>query len=106
MSKVGIDDSLASLVERLSKLRIATPVNDPNYKKITEQYMEASDRQTAAIGKAIDDVNQDYLDFSKEINVAISSINDALNNIKNVASAIEQVAKVLDILGKVFIKLT
>ncbi|OPY84742.1 MAG: hypothetical protein A4E71_02512 [Smithella sp. PtaU1.Bin162] len=106
MSRVEIDDKLASLVQRLSALRIATPISNPNYKKITEQYREASDRQTAAIGKAIDDADKDYLDFSKAMNAAITSINEALENIKKVAQTIERIAKVLDVLGKVFEKLT
>lgn len=105
MSKVEIDDKLASLVERLSALRIATPIDDPNYKTITEQYREVSDRQTAAIGKAIDDADQDYLDFSKGIQDAIAAINDTLKKIKKVAETIELVAKVLDIAGKVFARL-
>jgi len=102
MSKVQIDSELALLVAKLSELRIATPINNRNYKKITKQYREASERQTAAIDKAIDDSDQNYLEFSKEIKTAIESLNAALESIKKVANAIEQVAKVLDILGKIF----
>ena len=105
MSNVAIDGELARLVERLSKLRIATPIDDPNYDAITEQYKEASDRQTEAIGKAIDDADQNYLNFSKEIKVAITAINRALKDIQKIAQAIEQVAKVLEIVGKILGKL-
>ena len=41
-------------VARLSALLIATPINDPNYKTIKEQYIKASDLQLKAIEEAID----------------------------------------------------
>lgn len=102
---VEIDDQLVSLVERLSALRMATPRDDPQYATITEQYRDASDRQTEAISKAIYDNDKDYTDFSNGIQMAIKSINDTLNGIKKVSETIIIVAKVLDIVGKVIAQL-
>lgn len=102
MSKVHIDDQLAVIVAKMSKLRIATPIKDPHYKKITKQYREVSDCQTEAIDKAIDDADKNYQAFSKQIKIAIEAIDDALENIKKITTAIEKVAKLIGILGKIF----
>jgi esterase/lipase len=101
MPKVAIDDKLAKLVAKLSTLRIATPLSNPNYKKITKLYIKASDDQTKAINKAIDAADKNYKEFSAGMELAIKAVNDAIKDIEKIAEAIKIVAKVVDIGGKI-----
>jgi len=105
MPNVTIDGKLESLVASLSALRIATPVANPHYETIKKQYQEASDRLSAAIGKSIDDADQDYKAFAEGVQGAIAAIKKATKKIEKVAEAVKIVAQVLDIIGKVVVKL-
>lgn len=105
MPDATIDNNLADLVKQLSALRIATPVENPDYGSVENRYKEASDLQEKAVGKAIDAADEDYQDFIKRMKVAIKAIKEAQKKIEKVAKAIELAAKVLDIAGKVVAKL-
>ena len=105
MPKASIDNDLADLAQQLSALRIATPVESPDYSSVEKRYREASDLQEKAIGKAIDAADKNYRDFSQGMKVAIKAIKEAQKKIEKVAKAIELTAKVIDIAGKVVAKL-
>jgi methyl-accepting chemotaxis protein len=105
MPSVSIDSKLESLVESLSALRIATPVNNPNYETIKDQYQEASDRLSESIGKSIDDADKDYQAFAEGVKDAIATIKEATEKIEKVAKTVKLVAQVLDVVGKVVGKL-
>jgi len=105
MATATVDNQLEKLVERLGKLRTATPVTDPDYPKIVDQYKTASDALAKAIDKAIDDSDTDYVSFSKSASDAIQAINDALSDINKLADSIKKVAELIDIIGKVVVKL-
>lgn len=105
MPNITIAKDLAALVQELSVLRIATPVNNPDYVSIEKRFREASDLQEKAVGKAIDAADKDYQDFSKGMKVAISTVKEAQQKIEKVAEAIELAAKVIAIAGKVVAKL-
>ena len=105
MPEATMDRQLESLVNGLSALRIATPVDDPNYETIKEQHQEASDRLSDAVGKSIDNADEDYKAFAKGVKSAIAAIREATEKIEKVAKAVKLVAQVLDIVGKVVGKL-
>lgn len=105
MPNACIDKDLAALVQQLSTLRIATPVEHPDYGALEARYRQASDLQEKAINKAIDDTDNDYICFSKEMKYAINDIKKAQKKIEKVAKAIVRAAKVLDLAGKIVDKL-
>ena len=105
MPNVAINGQLESLVASLSALRIATPVDDPNYETIKNQYQEASDRLSEAIGKSIDDADEDYKAFAAGIESAIAAIKEATEKLEKVAKAVKLAAQILDVVGKVVAKL-
>ncbi|PKN53071.1 MAG: hypothetical protein CVU55_03785 [Deltaproteobacteria bacterium HGW-Deltaproteobacteria-13] len=101
MPKVAIDNQLAKLVAKLSALRIKTPISHPDYKKISKLYIKASDDQTKAIDKSIDESDKDYKAFSDGMEKAIKAVSDALKDIDKITDAIKIVAKVIDLAGKI-----
>jgi esterase/lipase len=105
MPKVTIDIDLADLVQQLSALRIATPIENPDYGAVVKRYREASDLREKAVGKAIDEADKDYQEFSKGMQAAIKAIKEAQKKIDKVAEAVELAAKVIDLIGKVVAKL-
>lgn len=105
MPKVSIEHDLVDLVKQLCALRIATPVENPDYSSVEKQYREASDLLEKAIGKAIDAADKDYQEFSKGMKVAIKAVKEAQKKIEKVAEAVALAAKVIDIAGEVVAKL-
>ena len=105
MPNVAIDKDLKSLVQDMGALMDATPIDDPDYENVKKQYQKASDLLAKAIEKAIDEADQDYQDFTKEMKLAIKAIKDVQEKIKKLAEVIVQVAQVIDIAGKVVGKL-
>jgi hypothetical protein len=105
MPVASIDNDLAGLVQQLSALRSATPVDNPDYASVEMRYREASDLLERAIGKAIDAADKDYLDFTRAMTDAVAAIRDAQEKMTKVVKAIELAAKVITIAGKVVAKL-
>ena len=104
MAEKYIDGDLNELVSHLGKLRDATPVDDPNYEKITRQYREASDMALKAVERAIDDADKDYVEFSQAITEAIQALKDAQDKIEKVSKTIKIAAKVISVAGKIMAK--
>ena len=105
MAEKYIDGDLNELVSHLGKLRDATPVDDPNYGELTKQYRESSDMALKAVEKAIDEADNDYVEFSQAISEAIQALKDAQSKIEKVSKAIKIAAKVISVAGKIMAKM-
>jgi len=104
MSKVQISGDLKLLVEKLSALKDATPVSDPDYQALKDRYSAASDLLESSQEKAIDDAGSEYIEFSKKIKEAMVIFDEAEKKIARISKVVKIAAQVIDIAGKVIAK--
>jgi len=104
MANVQINGDLQLFVERLSALKDATSVNDPNYQALKDSYTAASDLLESSQEKAIDDAGIEYIEFSKKIKEAMLIFDEAEKKIARLSKVVKIAAQVIDIAGKVIAK--
>ena len=96
-----ITGDLSELLLRLGELLHATPVADPEYDKLEDTYDDVYEVTQAALARAINEADKDYLDFTAKMSDAMKAIAAAQADIANVSTVINLVAKVVDIAGKI-----
>ncbi len=104
MATVQISDDLQMVVERLSALKDATPVSDPNYKDLKDMYTRASDLLEQSQEKAIDDAASEYVEFSAKIKEAMLVFDEAEKKIAKISKVVKIAGQVIDVAGKVITK--
>lgn len=104
MATVQVTDDLQLLVEKLSALKDATPVNDPDYKDLKDVYTAASDMLGSLQDKAIDDAGSEYQEFSVKIKEAMVIFDEVEKKIAKISKVVKITAQVIDVAGKLVTK--
>jgi hypothetical protein len=104
MANVQINRDLQLFVKRLSTLKDATPVSDPDYQALKVSYTAASDLLESSQEKAIDDAGIEYIEFSKKIKEAMIIFDEVEKKIARISKVVKISAQVIDIAGKVIAK--
>lgn len=105
MTSVKITGELQQFVEQLSTLKDATPVTDPAYKALKEQYAAASDVLASLQDAAIDDAGSEYQEFSLKIKEALAIFDQANKKIEKISKVVKIAAQVVDAAGKLAAKI-
>lgn len=105
MSTVQITDVLQQFVEKLSALKDATPVTDPDYQDLKDRYIAASDLLASLQDKAIDDAGSEYQEFSVKIKEAMVVFDEAEKKIAKTSKVVKIAAQVIDVAGKIIAKI-
>ena len=100
MATVQITEDLLQFVQRLSSLKDATSVTDPEYQALKEKYTEASDLLERVQEREIDEACQEYRDFSVKIKEAMVIFDEAEKKIAKISKVIKIASQVIDIAGK------
>jgi len=104
MPTVQITGDLQQFVEKMSALKNATPVSDPDYKGLKEIYTAASDLLASVQEKAIDDAGSEYQEFSVKIKEAMVIFDESEKKIAKISKVVKIAAQVIDVAGKVVAK--
>lgn len=104
MATVQISGDLQQFVERLSFLKDAAPVTDPDYQALKDSYTAASDLLELSQEKAIDDAGSEYKEFSAKIKEAMVIFDKAEKKIAKISKVVKIAAQVIEIAGKVIAK--
>jgi|SRR6185369_9812902 len=105
MANVQINSDLQLFVKRLSELKDATPVRDPDYQSLKDMYTAASDLLENLQEKAIDDAGYEYIEFAKNIKEAMGIFDEAEKKIARISKVVKIAAQVIDIAGKIAAKI-
>lgn len=105
MAKVQISSDLQQFVERLSALKDATSVTDPDYQALKDRYTAASDMLELSQEKEIDNAGSEYQEFSAKIKEAMVIFDEAEKKIAKISKVVKIAAQVVDIAGKIVAKL-
>lgn len=101
MAEVQITGDLQSLVKGLSALMDLTPLEDPGHPALKASYAAASDLLEKSQGKAIDDAEAGYLEFTKAMKEAMAIFDEAEKDIARVTKAVKVASQVIGVAGKV-----
>lgn len=104
MATVHITDDLQQFVDKLSALKDATPVLDPDYPALKKCYTEASDLLESSQEKEIDDAGNDYQEFCTQLKEAMATFDAAEKKIAKISKVVKIAAQVVDIAGKIVAK--
>lgn len=104
MAKVQLTGDLQAFVERLSALKDATPISDPDYQALKDSYIAASDLLESSQEQAIDDAGAEYLEFSEKIKEAMVIFDEAEKKIAQISKVVKIAAQVIGVAGKVVAK--
>lgn len=104
MATVQITGDLKQFVEKLSALKDATPVTDPDYEDLNKRYTKASDLLESLQEKEIDDAGSEYTEFSAKIREAMVIFDEAEKKIAKISQVVNIAAKVIEIAGKIAAK--
>jgi predicted nuclease with TOPRIM domain len=105
MALVQITDDLQKFVEKLSALKDATSVTNPDYQALKRSYTEASDLLERCQEKEIDDSGGEYREFAAKIKEAMVIFDEAEKKIAKISKVVKIVAQVLEVAAKVVAKI-